>query len=87
MTPFQFDRAMSLHHRAYEYAVAASPKDGYEEFCRLCSHLAHRDDDPELLLESTTSQIWKTANAAIDAGMSKEEAFPLTAQLEAKGAL
>ena len=75
MTDFLHDRAMSLHHRAYEHLQEGKT---YERFCSYMKALAERDNDQELKLEITTQQIWNTAKTAIDAGMTKHQAFPLT---------
>ena len=72
------DRAMSVHHRAYEFITAGQ---SYNSFCTYLSALAERDDDPELKQEFTCQQIWDTAQQAKDAGMAKRQAFPLTADL------
>lgn len=63
MTAFMFDRIMSLHRRAYE----CEDRQAWEE-------LAIKLDCPV----EARDQFWKTAEAARDAGMSKEKAFPLT---------
>lgn len=76
MLNFKTDRAMSLHRHAYELP--------YRKFCALCSVLAERDDDPELNSETTTRQIWDTAQAARTAGMSKRQAFPLAGEVGGK---
>lgn len=72
------DRAMSVHHRAYEHIQEGLP---YWRFCEYLLALAERDDDPELMRETTTQQIWDTALAAYTAGMQKRQAFPLSNQL------
>jgi hypothetical protein len=75
----QHDRAMSLHHRAYD--LWESGDAGYSLFCSLLATLADRDNDPELRKECTTQQIWNTAGEARRAGMEKRVAFPLMGDL------
>ena len=74
---FLHDRAMSVHHRAYEI-YKENGEDGYNAFCHYMQILAKRDNDQELTLKITCQQIWNTAKQAIKAGMSKHQAFPLT---------
>lgn len=75
---FLHDRVMSLHHRAYEHIREGAT---YNQFCAYLLALAIRDTDPELKLETTTRKIWNTAQLAVDAGMAKRQAFPLSADL------
>lgn len=75
---FIIDRVMSLHHRAFDYIQAGNT---YGAFCDYLLLLAARDNDEQLKQETTTKQIWDTAAAAIAAGMTKHQAFPLTAEL------
>ena len=75
---FLHDRAMSLHHRAYEFIVEG---EDFEEFCKHLKILAKRDNDKELEQEFTCQQIWDTAMLAYKSGMSKHQAFPLSNQI------
>ena len=75
---FMVDRVMSLHHRAFDYIQAGNT---YGAFCDYLILLADRDNDTSLKEETTTKQIWDTALAAIEAGMTKHQAFPLTTEL------
>jgi hypothetical protein len=74
---FMIDRVMSLHHRAFEFIQVG--KD-HNAFCEYLGILADRDNDASLREETTTKQIWDTALAAVESGVSKHQAFPLTAE-------
>ena len=69
---FLYDRAMSLHRRAYRMAANG---DQFWEWQELAGRLG--------LGEVVACwQIWKTAKAARAAGMTKEQAFPLLGEME-----
>lgn len=82
MQAWQYDRAMSLYHRAYDNIQG--PND-YAAFCEYMAASGREFDEPELLSESTCKQIWQAAQAAVSAGMAKYDAFPLVAHLEKRG--
>lgn len=62
---FLFDRAMSLHRRAYGLSLPDWIKLAHQLNCA----------------QEAIIQIWETAQAAIAAGMTKEFAFPLVAEI------
>lgn len=68
---FQYDRAMALHRRAFELQIQGRD---YAEWIDLSTKL----DCPA----DAVQQIWSTAAAAREAGMTDRQAFPSLIELE-----
>lgn len=64
---FMWDRAMSMHRRAYEIMARGGTCD--EDWWPLARRL-------EIPVDAI-DQVWKVAKAAFDAGMAMKLAFPL----------
>lgn len=80
---FRYDVLMSLHRRAYCLIEAGGKLDAFYAGMRtVCKAFA---DDPiyQALHENHDAwdQFWRTAQAAVDAGMSARQAFPLLGDL------